>query len=471
MPTETVGLISLGCAKNRVDSEQMLGLLRQAGHPITTDLANAEILIVNTCGFIGKAKEEAINTLLGAARYKTDGVCRTLIAAGCLVQRYADALREEMPEIDALIGVTEYPRLAEIIDGIRAARLNGVVTPDGVRAPVVTAVSPVTANTPVFECAPDTPRVITQAGAFTYVRIADGCDNRCAYCAIPLIRGPYRSRLIESVLDESARRVEDGVRELVFISQDTTRFGMKPGDSAARSRLPLLLRRAARLPGEPWVRAMYCHPARVTDDLLDTLAHTPGVCPYLDVPLQHVDRDVLRRMNRWGDPDSILRLLEKARGYGLTLRTTFLVGFPGEDDAAFRRLYDFAESFGFDRMGAFAFSPEEGTPAFDMPDAPPESVGAERLDALMRMQRSVSLARNKSREGGETDVLIERIAPHNASRADKGLGVLYEGRSQREAPESDGVIKVRSVKPLVLGGIARVRITRARHYDLEGEAI
>jgi ribosomal protein S12 methylthiotransferase len=445
----------------------MLGVLRQAGYPITSDPARAEILIVNTCGFIAKAKEEAIGVLLDAARYKTEGVCRSLIAAGCLVQRYADALREEMPEVDAFIGVTEYPRIADLVASVTAARLNGELTPDGIRAPTITAVSPATASTPVFECAPDTPRITTHPGAFAYIRIADGCDNRCSYCAIPSIRGPFRSRSMDSVLDESARRVDDGVKELVYIAQDVTRFSMKDGDPIARSRLALLLQRAARLPGEPWVRALYCHPARVTDDLLDTLANTPGVCPYLDVPLQHVDRDVLRRMNRWGDPDSILRLLEKARGLGLTLRTTFLVGFPGEDESAFRRLYAFAEAFGFDRMGAFAFSPEDGTPARDMPDAVPEEAAAERLDALMRLQRSVSLSRNKSRVGSLEDVLVERIVPHQGGQR----GVIYEGRSKREAPESDGVVRVRSAEPLALGGIARVKITRARHYDLEGEAV
>jgi ribosomal protein S12 methylthiotransferase len=450
-----------------VDSEQMLGLLRKAGHPITADPARAEILIVNTCGFIGKAKEEAVSTLLEAARYKTDGVCRSLIAAGCLVQRYPDALREEMPEIDAFIGVTEYPRIVELVESVTNARLNAELTPDGIRTSVITAVSRATADTPVFECAPDTPRVTTQPGAFAYVRVADGCDNHCAYCAIPSIRGPFRSRAMESVLDESALRVGDGAREIVYIAQDTTRFGMKSGDGAARSRLPLLLRRAARLPGEPWVRTLYCHPARVTDDLLDTLAGTPGVCPYLDAPLQHVDRDVLRRMNRWGDPDSIMKLLEKARGLGLTIRTTFLVGFPGEDEAAFRRLYDFAEAFGFDRMGAFAFSPEEGTPAYEMPGAVSDRACADRLDALMRMQRGVSLSRNKLRIGNVEDVLIERIAADRNSRG----GVVYEGRGAREAPESDGVIRVRSAEPLALGGVVRARITRARHYDLEGETV
>lgn len=449
----------------------MLGLLREAGYPLTNDPSRAEILIVNTCGFIASAKEESVNTLLDMARYKSDGVCRILIAAGCLVQRYAKDLREQMPEVDAFVGVSEYPRLTAIIDSLREAIRNADITAeDGKpRYSSAVAVSAVDMDTPVFECAPF---VATTPGAFAYVRIADGCDNRCAYCAIPMIRGPYRSRSVESVLAETARRVEDGAREVVFIAQDTTRFGLKVGDGAERSRLPILLARASRLPGEPWVRTMYCHPARVTDELLETLANTPGVCPYLDVPLQHVDRDVLRRMNRWGDPDSILKLMEKARSFGLTLRTTFLVGFPGEDEAAFRRLYEFAQAFQFDRMGAFAFSPEEDTPAFDMPNQVPESVAAERLDALMKLQRGISLARNKLRVGETAPVLIEGlVTPKESDRRHEPPGILYTGRSKREAPECDGVILVRSAEPLVVGGFATIRITRAKAYDLEGVPI
>jgi ribosomal protein S12 methylthiotransferase len=441
-------MISLGCAKNRVDSEQMLGLLRDAGYAFTDDPARAEALIVNTCGFIRTAKEESIDAILDMARYKRQGVCRALVATGCLVQRYADELREEMPEIDAFVGVTEYTRLPEIIRKL----LDGDVRE--ATAPI--AVTPADARSAIFEGS----RVLTTQRATAYIRIADGCDNRCAYCAIPNIRGPFRSRSMSAVLDEASSLCDGGVKEIVYIAQDTTRFGE---DTEGRFLLPELLRKTASIPAVSWVRALYAYPSRVSDELLDTLAHTPKVSPYLDVPLQHIDAGVLRRMGRWGDEEAIYALLAKARRLGLTLRTTFLVGFPGESAEAFERLLDFTNTFQFDRMGAFAFSPEEDTPAFAMDGAPPDEIKQERLDQLMRAQRRASLARNRLRVGETTAVLCEKVLDANNN--------IYEGRSIREVPESDGIVRFRSRAAVSPGEFVQVQVVRARAYDLEGESV
>ena len=445
MPDAAIGVVSLGCAKNRVDSEIFMGGLRGAGYTFTPDPSQADAIIVNTCGFIQSAKEESIDTLLDMAKHKS-GRCRALVAAGCLVQRYADQLRDELPEIDAFVGVTEYARLPEIIGGL----LTGERGADTASV----AVSPPCAQSCVYEGK----RVLTTQSATAYVRISDGCDNRCAYCAIPNIRGPYRSRPFESVLDEAAALVDGGVREIVYIAQDTTRFG---DDTHGSLLLPELLRKTAALSGVKWVRALYAYPSRVTAELLDTLAHVDKVCPYLDIPLQHIDANILKRMGRYSDTDAVRALLVNARSIGLTLRTTFLVGFPGETDEQFNTLLDFVNEFQFDRMGAFAYSPEEDTPAYAMQGAVPDEVRQERLDQVMRAQRKASLARNRLRVGETVEVLCQRVLPDN----------VYEGRSSREAPESDGAVRFTSASPLFPGDFARVKITRARAYDLEGEGV
>nr|HML48096.1 MiaB/RimO family radical SAM methylthiotransferase [Clostridia bacterium] len=301
----TVGLISLGCAKNRVDSEQMLGLLGQGSYALVNDPSEAEILIVNTCGFIESAKEEAIDTLLEMAQYKKTGRCRLLVATGCLVQRYGADLKEQMPEIDVLLGVGEYPRLLDALE-------QGL---DGKRPMYCGRTQEVFSG----------PRVLTTPGYSAYVRIGDGCDNRCSYCAIPIIRGGYRSRSMESVLSEAELLAGQGVRELTYIAQDTTRFGDDMPPHAGR--LPELIRRTCAIEGLEWVRVLYCYPSRVNDALLEALARESKACPYLDLPLQHIDADLLRAMNRQGSPEAIRSLLHRARSMGLTLRTTLIVGF------------------------------------------------------------------------------------------------------------------------------------------------
>ena len=434
---ETVGMVSLGCSKNRVDSEQMLGLLSNWGYTLVTDPAKADILIVNTCGFIDPAKQESIDTLLEMAEYKKTGRCRLLVATGCLVQRYADALYEQMPEIDALIGVNEYPRLK---DTLSQAKLG--------RRPVACSRAQ-----DVFEA----PRVLTTPAFSAFIRTGDGCDNCCTYCAIPLIRGPYRSRSYAGILAEASVLVARGAREITYIAQDTTRFG---DDLPEGKGLADLIRDTCAIEDVRWVRALYCYPSRVDDKLLDVLAGEPKACRYLDLPLQHIDADLLKAMNRQGTPDEIRSLLRRARERGITLRTTMIVGFPGETDDAFSRLLDFVEEARFDRLGAFAYSVEEDTAAASMPNQVPEEKKRERLDRLMRLQQRISLENNQKRVGTVVEALIDRVEDG-----------VYVARSEHEAPEGDGVLLLSSGRPLSPGDFVTARITGAKAYDLTGEAL
>ena len=434
---QTVGLVSLGCAKNLVDSEQMLWILREKGYTLTNDPAEADIIIVNTCGFIESAKQESIDTLLEMAEYKQSGKCRLLIATGCLSQRYGEALHEEMPELDAVLGVGEYPRLPELLK----------LAEQGMRPLACKAADR------VFEGR----RILTTPSYSAYVRTGDGCDNRCAYCAIPLIRGPYRSRPEENVLTEIRQLAAGGTREVTLIAQDTTRFG---DDLPGNVSLASLIRKTCAVEGVKWVRALYCYPSRVTEELLDVLASEEKACPYLDLPLQHINAQMLRAMNRTGTPEQIRHILSEARKRNLTLRTTLIVGFPGETDEMFEELLDFVREQRFDRLGAFAFSPEEGTTAAEMPDQIPEEVKQERLDRLMTLQQQISLERNQARVGTCCTVLLEK-------RTHAG----WIGRSMLEAPEEDGKILVHVRRVCHPGDFIQVRITGAQPYDLTGDAV
>lgn len=430
----TVGLISLGCSKNRVDSEQTLAFLRDKGYQIVSDPAKAEVIIVNTCGFIQSAKEEAIATLFEMAEYKQTGRCRLLVATGCFAQRYPEAIREEMPEVDAILGVNEYARLDEAIrEALGGAR--PVYTDD---------------DGTFFEYG----RVLTTPRYSAYVRIGEGCDNNCSYCAIPLIRGFYRSRDEEAILAEARALAERGVREITLIAQDTTRYGT---DMGGESRLPQLVERVAAIPGVEWLRTLYCYPERVSERLMDTIAALPNCCKYLDLPMQHISAHILRDMNREETGEHIREVCQKARERGIALRTTLMVGFPGETDADFEELMDFVRETRFDRMGAFMFSPEEGTPAERMPGQVDEAVKQARYDALMTLQHGISLELGRGRVGTTCRVLVE-------SRR----GGRYAGRSEFEAPETDGRVYFSSAEPCEIGSFVNVRITGARAYDLMG---
>ena len=433
----TIGLISLGCSKNRVDSEQMLGYLAAHGYQIVDDPSRAEVIIVNTCGFIQSAKEEAIATLFEMAEYKQTGVCRLLVATGCFAQRYPEAIREEMPEVDAILGVNEYEKIDEAIRAAFAGQRPVYTDDDGT----------------FFEYG----RVLTTPKYSAYIRIGEGCDNCCSYCAIPLIRGGYRSRPKKDILEEVRRLAGEGVREFTLIAQDTTRYGT---DLGGESQLPRLIEEVAAIPGVEWLRTLYCYPERVDDRLLDTIARLPNVCKYLDLPMQHISQHILTDMNRSDTSEHIREVCKKFKQRGMMLRTTLMVGFPGETQEDFDELMDFVREAKFDRMGAFTFCPEEGTLAAQMPDQIDEAVKQARYDALMTLQHGISLAQNRARVGTTCRVLVE-----------KKRGKRYVGRSEFEAPEIDGNIYFGSETPCAIGEFVNVRITGARAYDLMGERV
>ena len=441
MPMKKVGMISLGCAKNRVDSEFMLGMLRQRGYEIVSDPAEADLLFVNTCGFIESAKEESIDAIFEMARYKKQGNKR-LFVTGCLAQRYPDALLSEIPEIDGMLGVAQYARLFDMLE---AAEQN--------HRPCYTA------NGTRFL---NTPRVLTTSGYSAYVKISDGCDNRCSYCAIPLIRGNYQSRPFDDIVEECRTLAADGVTELTLIAQDTSRYGCDFIDG--HYLLPELLEAVNAIDGIHWIRVLYCYPDSTDDRLLDTIQRLPKVAPYLDLPLQHIDDELLKRMNRRGSADWIKSRIAECRKRGIILRTTMIVGFPGETDEQFSTLLDFVKHARFERLGAFTYSPEEGTAAERMPGQIDETVKQQRMDQLMMLQQSISMEINQARIGSTCEVLVDGF--------DEELGRFY-GRSLLEAPESDGCIWLTVPKDQVLtaGQYVFARITGSDAYDLEGEVI
>ena len=431
-----IGVVSLGCNKNRVDTELALGLMREHGWDFTADPAEADVLLVNTCGFIESAKQEAIDTIIEMGGYKETGRCRLLVVTGCLAQRYPQALMEAMPEIDLLLGVNQYEQLPRAVDEALAGRERRMLCGD-----------------PMTFC--EHRRVLTTPGWSAYVRIGEGCSNRCTFCAIPLIRGDYRSRPEEAILAEVKTLAASGVREHILVAQDTTRWGT---DNGGHSRLASLMKKCAAVEGVDWLRVLYCYPDETDEGLLDTIADTPNICAYLDLPIQHINDTLLRRMHRRGTSEDIRRCLRLARERGLTLRTSIIVGFPGETEAQFRELLDFVAEAEFDRLGAFTYSPEEDTPAARMPDQIPEEVKQERLDRLMTLQAEISLKRNRARVGETVKVLVTDAKPGQAL-----------GRSEREAPETDGEIRFSTDRPLTPGEFVRVRITGAQTYDLSGE--
>ena len=435
-----VGLVSLGCAKNRVDSENMLGMLRERGYEIVNDPAEADVLFVNTCGFIEPAKEESIDAIFEMAQYKKQGRGKRLYVTGCLAQRYPEALMSEIPEIDGILGVADYARLFDMMEAAEAGQ-RPCYTANGARFL-------------------NTPRVLTTPGYSAYVKISDGCDNRCTYCAIPLIRGGYSSRPFDDIVAECEKLAGEGVTEITLIAQDTSRYGCDLGDG--HYLLPELLEAVSAIEGVHWVRVLYCYPDSTEDRLLDAIQRLPKVAPYLDLPLQHIDDDLLKRMNRRGSSDWIKSRIAECRKRGILVRTTMIVGFPGETDAQFQTLLDFVKEARFDRLGAFTYSAEEGTAAAVMPGQIDEEVKQARLDQLMMLQQSVSMEINEARIGTECEVLVDGF--------DEETGRFY-GRSLLEAPESDGCIWLEGGKSLVPGQYVQVEITGADAYDLEARVL
>lgn len=439
---EKVAIVTLGCEKNLVDSEIMSGLIDQQGHMLVEDPKDATVVIVNTCGFIDAAKEESIDAILDLAALKESGQVKSLIVSGCLVQRYKEELLKEIPEIDGIVGTGDFGKIAEVI------------------AQSVSGNRPVMVGNPVFSYEKALPRKRLTPRHFAHVKIAEGCDHACTFCSIPLMRGTFRSRSIESIVSEAGRLAADGVREVSLIAQDTSSYGV---DLYGRPSLASLLNRVSEVDGLHWIRLHYVYPGAFTDELLETIAANPKVCKYIDIPLQHsVDR-ILRRMRRPGRQRDILSLIEKIRGRipDAAIRTSLIVGFPGETEEDFECLLRFVEQVQFDRLGVFTFSSEEGTPASRLPDQVPEEVREERALRLMELQRRISSRRNQRHVGRELEVLIESY---------DGRSDVYVGRSQYDAPEIDGEVFVRGQK-LPIGEVIRVRITHSFEFDLAGEVL
>ncbi|HAP93446.1 MAG TPA: 30S ribosomal protein S12 methylthiotransferase RimO [Desulfotomaculum sp.] len=435
-----VGMVSLGCAKNLVDSEIMLGLLKEAGFVITTREEEAEVLIVNTCGFIQPAQEESIQNILKLARLKQVGRCRALLVAGCLSQRYGNQLLAELPEVDGLIGTGAVPGVADLVKRALAGERFCAVT------------------RPFYEHTLDLPRLRATPYYTAYVKIAEGCSNHCAFCVIPVIRGAYRSRPMEFIEGEVRSLVNQGVKEIILVAQDTTRYGL---DLYGEYRLAALLRRLAATYGLVWLRLLYCSVDHFTEELIHVLAEERKICRYLDIPVQHASDKILKRMNRRRGSAGIRRLISLLRTAvpGLVLRTTFLVGFPGEKDRHFEELLDFMAEVSFERAGVFKFYPEEGTLAASMPEQVPEEIKEDRFHRAMVLQQQISLKHNQSLIGKEITVLVEG----------KNNNVYY-GRSEADAPEVDGRVYFTSQKRRPgVGEFVRVSITQAREYDLIGE--
>lgn len=434
-----VGFMSLGCPKNLVDSEVMLGHLRLKGFTITNDPAQAEILVVNTCGFIEAAKRESIDAILQAASYKKEGACRKLVVAGCMVERYRDQLLADLPEIDACLGTRDIEHIAEVLGA--SERL---FEPE---------------RDPSYLYTEASPRMLTTGRASAYLKISEGCDHACAFCAIPAIRGPQRSRTVASVVAEARNLVAQGILEINLVGQDTTDFGRDLGDPDA---LEKLVRALGTVEGLRWFRIHYSYPNRLTDGLLHAMAETPNCARYLDMPLQHADAGILKRMARGGGPKTFLKLLEKARRIvpGLFIRSNFIVGFPGEDEAAFGELKAFVEEARFEHVGVFTYSLEEGTPAAGLGDPVPARTKDARKRRIMELQQRISREKNRALVGRTLDVLVEG--------AHEETDMVFKGRHWGQAPEVDGNVLVvgGEVRP---GTIQPVRITQGHAYDLVGE--
>ena len=440
MISRKVGMISLGCPKNQVDGEALLAKLKKAGYEIVNNIEDSDVMIINTCGFIEQAKKEAIDTMLEVAEYKNAGLISAIVVTGCLAERYQDEIIKEMPEVDAVLGI--------------GANSDIVKTCDKALCGIVTTSFPNKCYLSIND-----ERIISTPSHWAYLKIAEGCDNRCSYCAIPGIRGGFRSRTIESCVDEAKALAESGVKELILIAQDTTKYGQ---DLYGKYSLDILLKELVKIDGIEWIRLFYCYPQRITDSLINVIANEEKVCNYIDIPLQHSDKTVLKNMNRVGDGDDYRALISKMRKAlpDLALRTTFMVGFPGETDEQFENLCKFTEDLKFDKMGCFTFSPEEDTPAYDMQNQIDDDVKVRRQEVLMNKQYSITEELNKQRIGRIYKVIIDTFD-----------GEKYVGRSYMDSPEIDSGIIFTCDNNLNIGDFVNVEITDYNGYDLIGEAI
>ncbi len=435
--------VSLGCDKNLVDSEVMLGLLRDKGHEITNDEAQAEVIVVNTCSFIHDAREESIQTILEMAELKKNGVCRLLIVSGCLAEKYRDEVLEELPEVDAVVGTTAYDTICGVIDkSLAGERVRSFESTD--RLPLV-----------------ETRRVLTTGGYSSYLKIGEGCDKHCTYCIIPMLRGNYRSVPMDYVLEDARKLAAAGVKELNIVAQETTTWGK---DIYGEKRLHELLRELCKVEGIRWIRLLYCYPEEITDELIDVIRTEPKICHYLDMPIQHSSDAILRRMGRRTSRSELETVIGKLRKAipDITLRTTLITGFPGETEENHEDLKSFVRKMEFDRLGVFTYSPEEGTPAEKMAGQVPEELKESRRDELMLLQQQVSAKKTAAMIGKTVEVLVEGRIPEEG---------VYVGRTYRDAPEVDGYIFLNAQEEIISGDFVTAEVTGADEYDLTGDVI
>ena len=443
-----VGFISLGCPKNLVDSEVMMGRLQASGYEITADAAEADTVVVNTCGFIDSAKQESIEAILEAAKLKTEGGAKRLVVAGCLVERYRDELKAEMPEVDAFIGTSQINDILAVCDPQTNTR----------SLPVI----PLGNQTATYLYDESTPRVLATPSHYAFIKIAEGCDRPCAFCFIPQMRGHFRSRRLGSIVAEAHQLAEEGVKELILVAQDSSRYGEDLGKQDA---LAHLLRELSHTDGIEWVRVMYTYPTHISDAFLDVMAEEPKAVKYLDIPLQHASQNVLRLMKRGGNRESLERLIERVRERvpGIGVRTTFITGFPGETDEDFAELLRFVKNVEFDRVGVFTYSDEEGTPAYDLPNKIEPKVGKHRRDQLMKAQSRISQRKHRETIGQTVRVMFEGES-HESH-------LLWQGRMETQAPDIDGCVLINDAPEGTVpepGDMVDVLITEAQEYDLVG---
>ena len=457
---KNVLFVSLGCDKNLVDSEKMLGLLNEAGYRVAQEESEADAIVVNTCCFIHDAKEESVETILEMAEWKKKGRLKALIVTGCMAQRYQDEIKQEIPEVDAVIGTTGYTEIVPILDEI-LAEAEASQKEAAVEEPKEKSFVNCCPSIDLLPASLADKRVVTTGGYTAYLKIAEGCNKRCTYCIIPYIRGHYRSFPMEDLLEEARKLAEGGVKELILIAQETTVYGM---DCYGRKALPELLTKLCEIEGIEWIRILYCYPEEITDELIAVMKKEKKICHYLDIPIQHSEDTILKRMGRRTNRAELVSLVEKLRKEipDIVLRTTLITGFPGETEEEFKNMVDFVDSMEFDRLGVFPYSAEEGTKAAEMDGQITEEVKESRRDEIMALQQEISADKAASRIDDEMSVLIE--------------GYLYEddiyiGRTYMDAPKVDGNVFVRAEEELISGDIVPVRITGANEYDLMGDVI
>ncbi len=436
--------ISLGCDKNLVDTEKMLGLLRREDYEFIDDESEADVILINTCCFIGDAKEESVNTILEMAQWRASGPCRALIVAGCLAQRYREEILTEIPEVDAVVGTTAYDEIADVLAGV----LDGENPEKSQCFRDINALPRVEAE-----------RIVTTGGYYAFLKIAEGCDKRCTYCIIPNLRGSYRSVSMEELLAEARQLAREGVKELILVAQETTLYGV---DLYGEKSLPRLLAELCRIPGIRWIRIQYCYPEEITDELIDVIASEEKICHYLDLPVQHASDRILKRMGRRATQEGLRQIIARLRERipDIALRTTLISGFPGETEEDHEILMDFVNEMEFERLGVFAYSQEEDTPAASFPDQIPEEVKEKRRDEIMELQQEIAFEHSEAMVGRVLEVLIEgKVADEDA----------YVGRTYMDAPGVDGLLFVNTDRELMSGDFVRVKVTGAAEYDLIGE--